>query len=77
MKEAKQLKDVHFDPFDPGDIREPKLNIPSNIDVSDPLELLDLFIPPKIYAIIAKNTNLYATTNNAPTIRTSTNSRYW
>jgi hypothetical protein len=77
MEEAKLPKDVHFDPFDPGDIREPKLNIPSNIDVSDPLELLDLFIPPKIYAIIAKNTNLYATANNASTIRTPTNSRYW
>src|SRR6266536_1904058 len=76
MEEAKQPKDIHFDFFDPGDIREPKLNILFNIDVSDPLELLNLFIPPKIYTIIAKNTNLYATTNNAPTIRTSTNSRY-
>src|SRR6266487_5503499 len=43
MEEAKQPNDVHFDQFDPGDTRKPKLNIPSNIDISDPLELLDLF----------------------------------
>jgi len=30
-----------------------------------------------MYAIIAENTNLYAAANNAPTIRTPTNSRYW
>jgi hypothetical protein len=77
MKEAKQPKDVHFEPFKPGVIRESKLNIPSNVDASDPLALLDLFIPPKVYAIIAKNTNLYASTRNAPTTRSATNSRYW
>ena len=67
IEEAKQPKDVHFDPFDPGDTQEPKLNIPSNIDVSDPLELLDLFIPSETYATIAENTNLYAAIYNALT----------
>jgi len=77
MEEAKNPKDVHFDPFDPGDTREPKLNIPSNIDVSDPLELLDLFIPSKIYTTIAENTNLYAAAHNVSTTRSSINTRYW
>jgi hypothetical protein len=76
MEEAKPPKDVHFGPFDLSDIREARLNIPSNIDVSDPLELLDFFIPPKMYVIIAENTNLYATANNASTIRPPINSRY-
>jgi Transposase IS4 len=71
------LEDVQFEPFLLGDHREPKLNIPSNIDPAKPLALLDLFIPPKIYISIAENTNLYAIAQNAPTTRSSTNSRYW
>src|SRR5439155_4577762 len=77
IEEAKQPKDVHFDPFDPGDTREPKLNILFNIDISDPLELLDLFIPSEIYTTITENTNLYAAIHNALTTRSSTNTRYW
>jgi hypothetical protein len=46
MEEAKPLKDVQFEPFNPGHHREPKVNIPSNIDPTDPLALLDLV---KIY----------------------------
>src|SRR6266498_6011580 len=49
MEEARLLKDVQFEPFDPGHPREPKVNIPSNVDPADPLALLDLFIPPEIY----------------------------
>ena len=30
-----------------------------------------------MYAIIAKNTNLYAISSDAPTTRTETNSQYW
>ena len=45
MEEAKPLKDVQFEPFNPGDHREPKVNFPSNIDPTDPLALLDLFHP--------------------------------
>jgi hypothetical protein len=56
------------------DHREPKLNIPFNINLTDPLALLDLFILATIYATIADNTNLYAIANNAPT---STTGRYW
>jgi hypothetical protein len=67
MEEAKPLKEVQFKPFDPGDRQDPKANIPSNVDALDPLALLDLFIPPKMYAIIAKNTNLYAISKDAPT----------
>ena len=77
IEAAKPPKEVQFEPFDPGDRRDPKANIPSNVDALDPLALLDLFIPPKIYAIIAKNTNLYAISKDAPTTRTDTNSRYW
>jgi hypothetical protein len=77
MEEAKLPEDVEFVPFEIGDHRDPKLNIPSNIDASDPLALLDLFIPSKMYTIIAENTNLYALAHNAPTARTKFNSRYW
>jgi hypothetical protein len=76
MEEAKLPKDVHFEPFKIGDHRDSTLNIPSNIDVGDPLALLDLFIPPKMYDILAENTNLYALAHNAPTTRSPTNSRY-
>ena len=77
LKEARPLKDVQFEPFDPGLHREPKVNISPNIDPTDPLALLDLFIPPKIYATIAENTNLYAIAHNAPIAATPTNRRYW
>ena len=77
MEEAKPLKEVQFEPFDPGDRRDSKANIPSNVDALDPLALLDLFSPPKMYAIIAKNTNLYAISKDALTTRTDANSRYW
>jgi hypothetical protein len=77
MEEAKPLKDVQFEPFNPGDHREPKVNIPSNIDTMDPLALLDLIIPPEIYAIIAENTNSYAISRNVLTTRNATNMRYW
>jgi hypothetical protein len=77
MEEVKPLMDVQFEPFNPGHHRESKVNIPSNIDPTDPLALLDLFIPPEIYITIAGNTNLYATAHNAPTIATPTNRRYW
>jgi hypothetical protein len=77
LEEIKPLKEVEFEPFILGDHREPKVNIPSNIDTTDPLALLDLFIPPEMYAIIAENTNLYAISKNAPIARTKSNSRYW
>ena len=73
----KPLESVQFEPFLAGDHWEPKLNIPSNIDPTDPLALLDLFIPAKMYIAIAENTNLYAIAQNAPTTRSPTNSRYW
>jgi hypothetical protein len=77
MEEAKPPKEVQFEPFDLGDRRDLKPNIPSNVDASDPLALLDLFIPLEMYTIIAKNTNLYAISKDAPTTQTDTNSRYW
>ena len=73
MKEAKPLKDVQFEPFNPRHHRELEVNIPSNIDPTDPLALLDLFIPPEIYITIAENTNLYAIAYNALTVATPTN----
>jgi hypothetical protein len=77
MEEAKPLKEVQFKAFDPGEPREPKVNIPYNIDPTDPLALLDLFIPSEIYITIAENTNLYAIAHNAPTVATPINQRYW
>jgi len=77
VKMIPYIKDVIFEPFSPGHLRDPEINIPSNIDTSDPLALLDLFIPPEMYATIAENTNLYAIAQNAPTAPTSTNKRYW
>jgi hypothetical protein len=77
MEEVKPLKDVQFEPFKPGIYREPEVNIPSNIDLTDPLALLDLFIPPERFTTIAENTNLYAIAHNAPTKPTPTNRRYW
>ena len=74
LAEVKLLKEVEFEPFVPGDHQEPKLNIPSNIDPTDLLALLDLFIPTTIYATIVENTNLYAIAYNAPT---STTLQYW
>ena len=44
MKEAKDPKDVLFEPFVPGHSREPEVNIPPNIDTSSPLALFELFI---------------------------------
>jgi hypothetical protein len=71
------LKEVEYEPLILGDHREPKVNIPSNIDSTDPLALLDLFIPPAMYAIIAENTNLYAISKNASIAPTKSSSRYW
>ena len=77
MEEIKFIIDVLFESLLLGDYRESKMvNIPPNINPADPLTLLDLFIPLKMYAIIAENTNLYAITKNAPTTRSSTNTRY-
>jgi len=67
---------VIFKPFSPDCLRDPKVNISCNIDATDPLALLDLFIPSKMYNIIAENTNLYAIANNAPIALTSTNTQY-
>jgi len=76
MEEAKPLEELKFEAFDLGDIREPKINIPDNIDSTNPLELLDLFIPPELYSTIADNTNLYAIAHDARTAPTPTNRRY-
>jgi len=48
-----------------------------NIDYTDSLALLDLFISFEIYITIAENTNLYALSKNAPTAPTKSNTRYW
>ena len=73
MEEAKPLKEVQFEAFNPGELQEPKINIPDSIDLTNPLELLDLFILSEIYTTIAENTNLYTIVHNAPTAPTSTN----
>jgi hypothetical protein len=74
LKEAKAPKAIQFEPFKLGRPQEPKVNIPLDIDAIDPLALLDLFIPPKIYTIIVENTHLYAIARNAPTTQSLANS---
>ena len=66
-------KEVIFKLFSPSHPREPKVNISSNVDTTDLLVLLDLFISSEMYTTIEENTNLYVITNNAPT----SNSWYW
>jgi hypothetical protein len=51
MEEAKPLKDVQFETFNPRVPREPKVNIPSNINPSNPLALLSL---PKYIQLLQK-----------------------
>jgi hypothetical protein len=77
LEEIKPLQEIEFEPFILRDHQEPKVNIPSNVDTTDPLALLDLFIPLKIYATITENTNLYAISRNTPMACTKLNSRYW
>jgi hypothetical protein len=76
IEEAQPLEELKFEAFDPRDFRKPKVNILDNIDSTNPLELLDLFIPPKLYSTIANNTNLYAIAHDARTAPTSINRRY-
>jgi Transposase IS4 len=77
LEEIKPLKEIEYEPLILGDHRAPKVNIPSNIDTTDPLALLDLFIPPSMYTTIAENTNLYAISKKAPLAPTKSSSRYW
>jgi hypothetical protein len=77
IDKAKALEEVKFEAFDLRESREPKINIPNNIDLTNPLELLNLFIPPELYSTIADNTNLYAIAHNANTAPTAINRRYW
>jgi hypothetical protein len=67
---------VVFELFSPSRTWDSEVAI-SNIDVTDPLSLLDLFIQPTIYTTIAENTNLYTIVHRAATAPTSTNSQYW
>ena len=77
MEEAKDPKDVLFEPFVPGRSRELEVNISPNIDTSSPLALFELFIPSEMYSTIAENTNLCAIAMNISTSRTATNLQYW
>ncbi len=70
------ITDVIFESFSSSRPRDSEVNILSNINATDSLVLLDLFIPPEIYVIIAENTNLYAIINNTSIASTSTNRRY-
>jgi hypothetical protein len=49
LEEIKPLKEIEYEPLILRDHRDPEANIPSNIDITDPLALLDLFIPSAIY----------------------------
>ena len=77
MKMIPDTKDIIFKLFLLGRPREPKVYILHNINATDLLALLYLFIPPKIFITITENTNLYAITNNAPIALTLTSRQYW
>jgi hypothetical protein len=77
LEEIKPLKEVEYEPLILGDHWDPKVNILSNIDTTNPLALLDLFIPSAIYTTIAENTNLYTISKNAPIAPSKFNTRYW
>ena len=53
-------EDVVFEPFSLSYIYDSILYIPKNVNASDPLALLDLYIPLDLYETIATNTNKYA-----------------
>jgi hypothetical protein len=74
LREAKLLEDAKFEPFSIGNHRDLEVNIPLNVDNSNPLALLDLFVLLKTYTVIAENTNLYAIARNALTTRSPTSS---
>jgi hypothetical protein len=77
LEEIKPLKEVEYEPLILGDHWDPKVNILSNIDTTNPLALLDLFIPSAIYTTIAENTNLYTISKNAPIAPSKFHTRYW
>ncbi len=62
---------MRFKLFDRGYQREPVALIPDNVDFKDLLSLLNLFISPEIYELIAKNTNKYAKTKESLTTATT------
>jgi hypothetical protein len=70
MKIILNIKDVIFKPFLFDIPYNPEVIILNNIDVTNLLALLDLFIPFKMYIIIAENTSLYAITNDIFIART-------
>jgi hypothetical protein len=76
MDKAKALEDVKFEAFDLRESQKPKINIPDNIDSTNPLELLDFFILPELYSTIVDNTNLDAIAHNANTAPTAINRQY-
>jgi hypothetical protein len=68
MEHVKDPKDTPYTPFELGRPQEPEVvNIPPHIDPSKPLDLLDLFIPPEMYGILAENMNKYALLKKANT----------
>ncbi len=74
QKRIPNRKKMRFKPFDRGYQREPIALIPDNVDPKDPLQLLNLFISPKMYELIARNTNEYAKTKESLTTTTATKS---
>src|SRR6266498_4021416 len=71
QKRIPNRKIVRFKPFDRGYQREPVALIPDNVNPKDPLQLLNLFISPEIYELIARNTNEYAKTKESLTTATT------
>ena len=78
LEKFSKLNEVIFEPFSPGRTRDPEVILPDqDINATDPLSLLDLFIQPVIYDIIVENMNLYAIAHGAATAPTLTNTQYW
>ena len=79
QKRIPDRKKIQFKSFDWDYQREPIALIPNNVDLKDLLQLLNLFISPEIYELIAKNTNKYAKTKESLTtiIAIRSNRRIW
>jgi len=79
QKRIPNRKKVRFKLFDRDYQREPIALIPNNVDLKDLLQLLNLFISPEIYELIARNINEYAKTKESLTTVTVTrsNRRIW
>ncbi len=60
-EEIPKIEDLKWEPLQlPYQERDPQLNLPSNLDMSNPYSLFSLFFTEEIFEKISHSTNLYA-----------------